>query len=371
MLRQDADYTAAQEKRRYATTFRARVDATRALNAAKAMIDTAELDTKYNEAVRRGNKKETQALVLEAAERAMPASVVRDEGGKLLPVYHWTNASFNAFDRSYARTRNEMVCFFFAPDAESTREYGNNAVRAYLNITNPTYDPYLDRTHEDSGTLLRERLAYEGYDGVVRTENGKIVEYMAFDPEQIKSAEPVVYDDNGKVIPLSERFNSKSRISIHFCAGGNPAVEHQKVQSLVTVLLVDSGDEHTLGVYAHHLARGEIDYRNAGLADKLLRLVILMDTAQNHAILALTVVHHKLQKLLGLGHCLAGEYLNGAEVGLGKGLKVNHFLENRLDLDLGEVYLFLDGGSCGSGRGGLIVCLLIGVERLHCRDFMI
>lgn len=42
LLRQDADYTAAQEKRRYATTFRERVDATRALNAAKAKIDTAE-----------------------------------------------------------------------------------------------------------------------------------------------------------------------------------------------------------------------------------------------------------------------------------------------------------------------------------------
>lgn len=259
LLEQDADYAAAQEKRRYATTFRERVDATHALNAAKAKIDTAELDEriqalqdersaideaeraeynaekekysgaktrgyaelpdtrtaeldeKYNDAVKRGNKKETQALVLEAAERAMPASVVRDEGGKLLPVYHWTNASFNSFDRSYARTGNEMDGFFFAPDAESTREYGDNAVRAYLNITNPAYDPYLDRTHEDSGTLLRERLAYEGYDGVIRTENGKIVEYMAFDPEQIKSAEPVVYDDNGKVIPLSERFNSKSR----------------------------------------------------------------------------------------------------------------------------------------------------------------
>lgn len=259
LLEQDADYAAAQEKRRYAQTFAERVEATRAINAAKAKIDTAELDEriqalqdersaideaeraeynaekekysgtktrgyaelpdtrtaeldeKYNDAVKRGNKKETQALVLEAAERAMPASVVRDNGGKLLPVYHWTNASFNSFDRSYARTGNEMDGFFFAPDAESTREYGNNAVRAYLNITNPAYDPYLDRTHEDSGTLLRERLAYEGYDGVIRTENGKIVEYMAFDPEQIKSAEPVVYDDNGKVIPLSERFNSKSR----------------------------------------------------------------------------------------------------------------------------------------------------------------
>lgn len=44
MLEQDTDYTAVQEKRRYATTFRERVDATRALNAAKAKIDTAEFD---------------------------------------------------------------------------------------------------------------------------------------------------------------------------------------------------------------------------------------------------------------------------------------------------------------------------------------
>lgn len=259
ILEQDADYAAAQEKRRYAQTFKERVEATRAINAAKAKIDTAELDeriqslqdertaiddeeraeynaekekysgaktrgyaelpdtrtaeldSEYNDAVKRGDKKTMQALVLEAAERAMPSSVIRDADGKLLPVYHWTNARFNSFDRSYARTGNEMDGFFFAPDAESTREYGDNAVRAYLNITNPAYDPYLDRTHEDSGTLLRERLAYEGYDGVIRTENGKIVENMAFDPEQIKSAEPVVYDDNGKVIPLSERFNSKSR----------------------------------------------------------------------------------------------------------------------------------------------------------------
>lgn len=259
ILEQDTDYAAAQEKRRYAQTFKERVEATRAINAARAKIDTAELDeriqslqdertaideaeraeynaekekysgaktrgyaelpdtrtaeldSEYNDAVKRGDKKTMQALVLEAAEHAMPSSVIRDADGKLLPVYHWTNASFNSFDRSYARTGNEMDGFFFAPDARSTREYGDNAVRAYLNITNPAYDPYLDRTHEDSGTLLREKLAYEGYDGVIRTENGRIVEYMAFDPEQIKSADAVVYDDNGKVIPLSERFNSKSR----------------------------------------------------------------------------------------------------------------------------------------------------------------
>lgn len=30
-----------------------------------------------------------------------------------------------------------------------------------------------------------------------------------FDPSQLKSADPVTYDNNGNVIPLSERFNEK------------------------------------------------------------------------------------------------------------------------------------------------------------------
>lgn len=59
-----------------------------------------------------------------------------------------------------------------------------------------------------------------GYDGVIfknirdngaygRTPAGDV--YAFFKPEsQVKSADPVTYDDNGNVIPLSERFNSKN-----------------------------------------------------------------------------------------------------------------------------------------------------------------
>ena len=34
--------------------------------------------------------------------------------------------------------------------------------------------------------------------------------YVVFDPNQLKSADPVTYDDNGNVIPLSERFNTEN-----------------------------------------------------------------------------------------------------------------------------------------------------------------
>ena len=255
MLEADEAYRKASEQRRYANTFAERVAASRALREAQEKIDTAEIDRKiselqdriskmreeevrkhreekekyagtktagysmepdtrlksldapYMEAVKSGNKSKAQKLVQQAAEAAMPKSVVRDSKGKLLKTYHYTNSNFTAFDRSTARTGNEMDGFFFAPDAESTREYGERQIVAYLNITNLAVDPVLDRKFDDSGTLLREKLAAQGYDGVARTENGKIYEYMVFDPEQIKLADAVTYDDAGNVIPLSERFN--------------------------------------------------------------------------------------------------------------------------------------------------------------------
>lgn len=255
MLEADEAYRKASEQRRYANTFAERVAASRALREAQEKIDTAEsdrriselqdriskmrkeevrkhqeekekyagtktagysmepdtrlksLDAPYMEAVKSGNKSEAQKLVQQAAEAAMPKSVVRDSKGKLLKTYHYTNSNFTAFDRSTARTGNEMDGFFFAPDAESTSEYGKRQIVAYLNITNLAVDPVLDRKFDDSGTLLREKLAAQGYDGVARTENGKIYEYMVFDPEQIKLADAVTYDDAGNAIPLSERFN--------------------------------------------------------------------------------------------------------------------------------------------------------------------
>lgn len=258
LLEDDPAYRAAVEQRRYANTFTERVSASKALKAAESNIDTSaidsritelqdriteireskirqhreeqekysgtktggyslepdtrlkELDADYTEAVKSGNSRKMQALVDRAAEAAMPKSVVRDESGKLLKVYHYTNNDFTVFDRGMARTGNEMDGFFFAPDTESTREYGKRRIAAYLNITNLALDPVLDREFNDSGTLLREKLAAQGYDGVARTENGKIYEYMVFDSNQVKSADAVTYDDSGNVIPLSQRFDTEN-----------------------------------------------------------------------------------------------------------------------------------------------------------------
>ncbi len=144
-------------------------------------------------------------------------------------------------------------------------------------------------------------------------------------------------------------------------------IHHQQVELLLPLLVMDGGDQHAAGVNAHHLARRQVDDGDGGLADELLRLVILVDAGEDDAVLARAVVEHELQELLGLLHGLARLDLNGAEVGLGERIKVDHVLEQRLDLDLGEVddLFLLDLGRGGFRLGGV---LLGHVQRLHRGD---
>jgi hypothetical protein len=60
-----------------------------------------------------------------------------------------------------------------------------------------------------------------GYDGVFAGE-----EFIAFEPEQIKSADPVTYDDAGNVIPLSKRFNAENK-DIRYALDSNSPVEQE------------------------------------------------------------------------------------------------------------------------------------------------
>ena len=61
----------------------------------------------------------------------------------------------------------------------------------------------------DSVTDFLKSLGYDGIKDTGGKNGGEIhTVWIPFSSEQIKSAEPVTYDDNGNVIPLSERFNT-------------------------------------------------------------------------------------------------------------------------------------------------------------------
>ena len=203
-------------------------------------------DTAYTTAVESGNTEDAQRLVDEAAEEALENSEARltDRGefrmgaGKLATVYHATYNDFTVFDRaklgentdayasdeSTAATAHLGFWFNTQPLSQSASYAGGKDVKAYLNAENIYNAHSLEQltgeieqqwdeelTPEENAEEYVDGLKAQGYDGIVlKDEEFGGTSFVVFDPEQIKSAEAITYDDAGNVIPLSERFNSRS-----------------------------------------------------------------------------------------------------------------------------------------------------------------
>ncbi len=144
-------------------------------------------------------------------------------------------------------------------------------------------------------------------------------------------------------------------------------IYHKQMELFFAFFFVNSGEQHTAGINAHHGPGRQVRDSDAGLAHQLLRLIILVDAGEDHPIRAGAVVQNELQELLGLLHGLAFLDLHGPEIGLGEGVKIHQVGEQRFDLHVGEVDLLLHDRGGGSGLGGLCG-LLVGIQRLHCRD---
>lgn len=99
-------------------------------------------------------------------------------------------------------------------------------------------------------------LVENGYDSVVVQHGRNDYEVVVFDNAKIKSADAVTYDDNGNVIPLSERFNQKKediRYSLTDSDGKqlSPAIQNRFANSKAV-------DENgNLKVLYHGTASGE------------------------------------------------------------------------------------------------------------------
>ncbi|HHW89693.1 MAG TPA: hypothetical protein GX745_02155 [Clostridiales bacterium] len=125
-------------------------------------------------------------------------SKVRDEQGRLIAVYHGTDADFNVFDRtkfrSYSMTSYDLPAFYFTPDKRQAKDYGSRVIEAYINITNPLIaeDQLPTLKEGESPNESYNRLVEEGYDGIIiPAEELSDTEYIAFHPNQIKSVENI------------------------------------------------------------------------------------------------------------------------------------------------------------------------------------
>ena len=238
---------------------------------------TPEQDAAYMDAVNNGDMETAQRMVRDAFKAAYPNTKVVDENGMPKVMYHGSPRSFTEFDTyggdgfadlgmgSYFTDSEEVARSYMKPNGdnqwqidsyienspelldllseEGYREAEQKAIAevfknpklypVYLNITNP-YITTKDDFDEDDGRFAYEDANYalrREYDGIIdRTASERFGDFMngayqvvAFSPNQIKSADPVTYDDNGNVIPLSQRFTESDDIRFREAWHGSAA----------------------------------------------------------------------------------------------------------------------------------------------------
>ncbi len=147
----------------------------------------------------------------EAQREFFKDSKVRDDEGRLLPVYHSTyaedftvfdrgrlgeNTDGNATDESLAAT-SHVGFWFNTEDLSRNSRLGSRTENVYLNITAPfdagNLDQLADRMNQFEGTPTERGEAFadwlrgDGYDGVVlRDEEFGGTSYVVLEPQQIK-----------------------------------------------------------------------------------------------------------------------------------------------------------------------------------------
>lgn len=86
-----------------------------------------------------------------------------------------------------------------------------------------------------------------GYDGIIQSPSGD--EAVVFDSSQIKSSEPVEYDDDGNVIPLSERFNPENEDIRFSMRGEAPLTDREILGEALNEVAVTNAERLYLGRY--------------------------------------------------------------------------------------------------------------------------
>lgn len=157
-------------------------------------------DAEYLAAVERGDMEKAQRMVDEAALAS-----------GLVELFHGSSANEDVkiFEDRTTSSGALAMGIYMSPDIETAQNYGKTG-RYWVDINLPGFAEY------NKGLTLEqisrgETTPVEGKseNGAWKIENG-MVEVVVRKAAQIKSADPVTYDSQGNVIPLSQRFNASS-----------------------------------------------------------------------------------------------------------------------------------------------------------------
>mgnify|MGYP001197230329 CR=1 FL=1 len=129
-------------------------------------------------------------------------AAARAKGYNIGPVYHGTNAEFTEFDpEKVIYFKDEPMKFSFAYKKEFAAERGQLGEKM-SRVLCVFIKGDVDGTYDDDDNLVPANADHVNMEDFMITVRN---------PEQIKLADPVTYDDNGKPISLSKRFDSTKK----------------------------------------------------------------------------------------------------------------------------------------------------------------
>jgi len=169
-------------------------------------IDTTK-DAEYLAAVAAGDTEKCQKMVDDAAKAA----------GYDIKAFHATTGSFNVFKISSAWEFPVRGGIYFINNKSEAEYWAKSKTTTGEKTVVREYWLSLGRTKQvDAGgqPAVKVKVEREGYDSIVIKNikefggDTNVIDYIVFLPSQIKSADPITYDDQGGVIPLSQRFDS-------------------------------------------------------------------------------------------------------------------------------------------------------------------
>lgn len=199
--------------------------------------DSGQTDAEYMSAIESGDMRKAGRMVEAAFRKAFPGSKVKNV------VYHGVAVSEDGRQFPYNSIREGHFT-----DDEGFAEYyagpDGYVYKVFLDIESPLEQDFRGQNSDfaryaegnDVSTRTFARRAKESngrYDGAIISNvdeygdgieadgagnyDGSVTDYIPVSADQIYSAEPVVYDDNGQVVPLSKRF-----------VAGNPDIRYKQ-----------------------------------------------------------------------------------------------------------------------------------------------
>jgi site-specific DNA-cytosine methylase len=179
------------------------------LFSVKGQAITPEMEAEYMAAAEAGNLATAQRMVDEAARMAGYDTTIMYHGSKEPQTW----MEFKKNDSAVA-----SGAFMFTPDPDYPYIRNNPNVRKfYLRLKNPIRAPfewaegiaYQPAEVAKDMAAGHDGLIYEGDKRFYKSESRYYTQVAIYSPKQAKLADPVTYDDNGNIIPLSQRFNEQ------------------------------------------------------------------------------------------------------------------------------------------------------------------